>query len=81
MNFYINWFKTNMLNKGDNPPVGILLCSDKDHTEVEYATAGMNNKLFISRYLTTLPSAEQLKALVESDRAQFERLTVKKKRK
>jgi len=81
MNFYLNWFKANMLDKGDNPPVGILLCSDKDHTEVEYATAGMNNKLFISRYLTALPSVEQLKTLVESDRARFERPAIRKKRK
>lgn len=72
MNFYLNWFKANMVNKGDNPPVGILLCSDKDHTEVEFATAGMDNKLFVSRYLTALPSVEQLKALVETDRARLE---------
>jgi len=49
MNFYVNWFKAQMMGKGDNPPVGIVLCSDKDHTEVEFATAGMNNKLFVSR--------------------------------
>lgn len=73
MNFYLNWFKAHMIDKDDNPPVGILLCSDKDHTEVEYATAGMDNKLFVSRYLTALPSAEQLKALVESDRARLEK--------
>jgi len=81
MNFYLNWFKANMADKNDNPPVGILLCSDKDHTEVEYATAGMNNKLFISRYLTALPSVEQLKALIESDRARLERPSIRKKRK
>lgn len=71
MNFYVNWFKANMMNKGDNPPVGILLCTDKDRTDVEFATAGMDQKLFISRYLTALPSVEELKALVESDRAQM----------
>ncbi|MBI2337411.1 MAG: DUF1016 family protein [Deltaproteobacteria bacterium] len=81
MNFYLNWFKANMADRNDNPPVGILLCSDKDHTEVEYATAGMNNKLFISRYLTALPSVAQLKALVESDRARLEKPTIRKKRK
>lgn len=69
MNFYVNWFKANMMQKGDNPPVGILLCTDKDRTDVEFATAGMDQKLFVSRYLTALPSAEELKALVESDRA------------
>lgn len=80
MNFYLNWFKANMIEKSDNPPVGILLCSDKDHTEVEFATAGMDNKLFVSRYLTILPSAEQLKTLVEADRERLEMPVVNKKR-
>ncbi len=71
MNFYVNWFKANMMSKGDNPPVGILLCSDKDGAEVEFATAGMDQKLFVSRYLTVLPSVEQLKARLEHDRAEF----------
>ncbi len=73
MNFYLNWFKANMVDKEDNPPVGILLCSGKDHTEVEFATAGMDNKLFVSRYLTALPSIEQLKTLIEADRALLEK--------
>ena len=49
MNFYVNWFKANMQAEGDLPPVGILLCSDRDGTEVEFATAGMDNTLFVSR--------------------------------
>ena len=69
MNFYVNWFKKNQMNIGDSAPVGIILCSGKDHTDVEFATAGMDAKLFVSRYLVALPSAEQLKALLEADRA------------
>jgi len=72
MNFYVNWFKAHMMNEGDQPPVGIILCSAKDHTEVEFAKAGMDNRLFVSRYLTALPSADQLRTLVERDRAQLE---------
>lgn len=72
MNFYVNWFKANMMAGGDNPPVGIILCSGRDHTDVEFATAGMDSKLFVSRYLVALPSAEQLKALLEADRALIE---------
>jgi predicted nuclease of restriction endonuclease-like (RecB) superfamily len=75
MNFYVNWFKANMTQPGDNPPVGILLCSDRDGAEVEFATAGMDNKLFVSRYLKSLPSAEQLKAFLEKDRAEIKALT------
>ncbi len=75
MNFYVNWCKANLMQPGDNPPVGILLCSDRDGAEVEFATAGMDNKLFVSRYLKALPSAEQLKAFLERDRAEIKALT------
>lgn len=81
MNFYLNWFKANMADKNDNPPVGILLCTGKDHTDVEFATAGMDNKLFVSRYLTSLPSAEQLRAFVEADRSRLEKIFSKKRKK
>ena len=71
MNFYLNYFKKHLMAEGDQPPVGILLCSDKDETKVEYATAGLDRKLFVSRYLVALPSAEQLRRFVEADRAKL----------
>jgi predicted nuclease of restriction endonuclease-like (RecB) superfamily len=74
MNFYVNWFKAHMMEKGDQPPVGILLCSDRDGTEVEFATAGMDHKLFVSRYLVALPSAEKLRTFLEADREHIESL-------
>lgn len=74
MNFYVNWFKANIMAEGDTAPVGILLCSDKDGAEVEFATAGMNQKLFVSRYLTALPSAEKLRTFLEADRDRIESL-------
>lgn len=72
MNFYLNYWKANEVGDGDNPPVGLLLCSDKDATKVEYATAGMDQKLFVSRYLVALPSPEQLRNFIEADRAALE---------
>lgn len=72
MNFYLNYFKKNLMTPGDRPPVGIVLCSDKDETKVEYATAGLSQKLFVSRYLVALPSAEQLRAFVAADRVRIE---------
>ena len=74
MNFYLNWFKAHMMAPGDQPPVGIVLCSDRDGAEVEFATAGIDNQLFVSRYLTTLPSAEKLRAFLEADRESIEGL-------
>jgi predicted nuclease of restriction endonuclease-like (RecB) superfamily len=75
MNFYLNYFKNRVMAPGDNPPVGIILCSDRRQTKVEFATAGMDNRLFVSRYLVALPKPEQLQALIEADRAQFESAT------
>jgi len=75
MNFYLNWWKANALEPGDQAPVGILVCSDRDRTEVEFATAGMDNQLFVSRYLMALPAAEQLQRFLEADRARIEALT------
>jgi predicted nuclease of restriction endonuclease-like (RecB) superfamily len=72
MNFYLNWWKQNVTADDEQPPVGILLCSDKDQTKVEFATAGMDNRLFVARYLVALPSAEQLRRFLETDRARVE---------
>jgi predicted nuclease of restriction endonuclease-like (RecB) superfamily len=72
MNFYLNYWKTKEMDEGDNPPVGLLLCSAKDATKVEYAIAGMDQQLFVSRYLVALPSVEQLQSFIEGDRAALE---------
>ncbi|MBI5154324.1 DUF1016 family protein [Candidatus Poribacteria bacterium] len=61
MNFYLNYLRENATREGENPPVGIVLCADKDAGEVHYATAGLDNAVFVSRYLVALPSEEQLR--------------------
>jgi predicted nuclease of restriction endonuclease-like (RecB) superfamily len=58
LNTYVTWFKRHMMVDGDNPPVGLLLCNEKDHALVEYALAGLDNDLFVSKYLLELPSKE-----------------------
>jgi hypothetical protein len=72
MNFYLNYWKENVTPDGDQPPVGLLLCTDKDQTKVEYATGGLDHHLFVSRYLVALPKPEQLQQLIETDRAVWE---------
>jgi len=72
MNFYLNYWKANELEEGDNPPIGLLLCSGKDATKVEYATAGLDRQVFVSRYLVALPSPAQLRDPIEADRAALE---------
>ena len=72
MNFYLNYFKQEMMATDDNPPVGVILCSDKNQTKVQFATAGLDNQLFVSRYLVALPSAEELRKFIEDDREAIE---------
>ena len=60
LNTYISWYKKNIMTDGDNPPVGILLCTQKDHPLVEYALAGMDNQLFVSKYQLELPKKEEM---------------------
>lgn len=72
MNFYLNFWKDKMMEEGDDPPVGLILCAGKESAKVEYATAGMSEQLFVSRYLVALPKPEELQALIERDQAVFE---------
>jgi predicted nuclease of restriction endonuclease-like (RecB) superfamily len=60
LNTYLTWYTKNVKAEGDQPPVGILLCTGKDETLIEYALAGMSNNLFVSRYLAQLPTKEEL---------------------
>ncbi len=55
-----------MMAAGDNPPVGILLCTEKKHTLVEYALAGMDNQLFVSKYQLELPTKEDVQKFIET---------------
>jgi predicted nuclease of restriction endonuclease-like (RecB) superfamily len=65
LNTYVSWYRKNMTTTGDNPPIGILLCTEKDHALVEYALAGMDNDLFVSKYLLELPKKEDMLAYIE----------------
>lgn len=60
LNAYVSYFRENEMNLGDNPPVGILLCTRKGDKMVEYALAGMDNDLFVSTYMLSLPDKKAL---------------------
>ena len=60
LNTYVSYFAEREMNPGDNPPVGILLCTRKGEKMVEYALAGMDNKLFVTTYQLQLPDEAQL---------------------
>ncbi|MCK9306375.1 MAG: PDDEXK nuclease domain-containing protein [Methanoculleus sp.] len=65
LNTYVSWYRKNAMVEGDNPPVGILLCTHKNQALVEYALAGMDNSLFVSRYLLKLPGKDEMQAFIE----------------
>jgi predicted nuclease of restriction endonuclease-like (RecB) superfamily len=65
LNTYVSWYKKNAMTKGDNPPIGILLCTQKDHPLVEYALADMKNSLFVSKYQVVLPKKEEMVKFIE----------------
>lgn len=65
LNTYVSWYKKNMMTQGDNPPVGILLCTKKNQTLVEYALAGMDNGLFVSKYQLELPKKDEIQRFIE----------------
>ncbi len=71
INFYVNWAKENVLPQAENEPIGIILCSDKNNTTVRYATGGLNNKIFVSKYQLQLPKPEELKRELERGRELF----------
>jgi hypothetical protein len=60
MNVYLNYFKKNEISEGDNSPIGIILCADKDDTLVEYAITGMDDQLFVSKYFSKTPRKESV---------------------
>ena len=66
LNTYVTWYRKHMMAKGDNPPVGLLLCTDKDHALVEYAMAGMDSALFVSKYELGLPKRDALRRFLEA---------------
>lgn len=71
MNVYLNYYKENEMAENDNPPIGIILCSHKDNALVHYATGGLSQELFVSKYKLQLPCENDLKELIQNEVIQF----------
>ena len=59
LNLYLNYYKHEVMQEDDNPPIGLLLCTDYGETTVRYATEGLSQNLFVSKYRLQLPSEEE----------------------
>jgi predicted nuclease of restriction endonuclease-like (RecB) superfamily len=67
MNLYLNYYKDQEMTQGDSEPVGIILCAQKDDALVKYATGGLPQQLFVSKYLVNLPTEEALRQIVREE--------------
>ncbi len=66
LNMYLNYYANEVNDENDNPPIGIILCTDKGNFDVQYALGGISNQIFASKYVTYMPDKEQLLAQVEN---------------
>lgn len=66
LNMYLNYYAAEVNDPDDNPPIGIILCTEKDSVAAEYALGGLTNNIFASRYVLYMPDKEQLIAQVEA---------------
>ena len=67
LNVYLEHYRRRFMAPNDNPPVGILLVTNKNNTLVEYAKGTMDNNLFVSKYLLELPSKPDLIKIINEE--------------
>ena len=66
LNMYLNYYAEEVNEESDNPPIGIILCTDRDFLGAEYALGGLNNNILASKYTYVIPDKEELIAQVEA---------------
>ena len=71
MNFYLNYHIDNEMQEGDNPPIGIVLCTVKNDTVVRYATGALDNQIFVSKYMLQLPNETTLLNFINKEKRQL----------
>lgn len=67
MQMYVNYYTRDLINEGDNLPIGIVLCANKSNAIVKYTLPEGNTQIFVSKYMTYLPSEEELKRELNLD--------------
>ena len=75
LNTYVSYYKEHQISEGDQPPIGILLCTQKNHEMVKFALAGMKNSLFVSNYQLQLPPQAEMEAFLQLAMAELESIS------
>lgn len=78
MHLYLNYAREHWTHPGENPPVGLILCAQKDHAVARYALEGLPNKVLAAEYRTALPEEKILEAEVDKTRKIIEERAVLK---
>jgi predicted nuclease of restriction endonuclease-like (RecB) superfamily len=73
MHLYLNYAKEHWVHEGENPPVGVILCAQKDEAVAHYALEGLANKVLAREYMTVLPSEQALAREIEKARKELKR--------
>ena len=73
IDFYVRYFEDKIKPQGDNPTIGIVLCTDKNDTMAKYSVLTENENLFASKYMLYLPTEEELKRELARERELLER--------
>ena len=71
MNLYLNYARKNWMHEDENPPVGLILCSQRNEAIAQYALGGLTNKVMTTEYLTTLPDENLLAAEIDRTRQEI----------
>lgn len=67
LNMYLNYFRHEVMQPDDNPPIGLLLCTDYGKTTVQYATEGLADSVFVSKYRLQLPTEQDIENYLEEN--------------
>ena len=81
MQMYVHYYEREMMNEGDNPPIGIVLCADKSDSIVKYTLPEGEKQVFASKYKLYLPSEEELLKELNREYLSIENYTYKGKEK
>jgi YhcG PDDEXK nuclease domain len=72
MHMYLNYARKHWMREGENPPVGLILCSQRDEAIARYALDGLPNKILATEYRTVLPDEKLIADEIEKTRRQLE---------